>query len=70
MAVMNTEWSDSDYGYNITSNPAGEKTIIVIFAKLLFILSIKKFLQIVATNTFCLQYWKSVHFLNLRNSSP
>ena len=27
MAVMNTEWSDnSDYGYNIHTNPAGDNT--------------------------------------------
>ena len=27
MAVMNTEWSDnSDYGYNIHTNPAGDTT--------------------------------------------
>ena len=25
---MNTEWSDSDYGYNIHSNPTGEMTFI------------------------------------------
>ena len=32
VAVMNTEWSDnSDYGYNIHSNPAGEHDIYTIF---------------------------------------
>ena len=74
MAVMNTEWSDnSDYGYNIHTNPAGDNTcssvmqtlsLIVDSSKLelkLNLLKIKHFILIECGET---QNQYSKHFLS------